>query len=277
MPLDPMPAKPPVMLTIAGFDPSSGAGISVDQRVFAAHGFFATACITALTVQSTMGVRRVEPVEATLLAEMLDCLADDLPPAGVKIGMLGNEAICEVVADFLLRLHKESAVPIVLDPVLRSSSGASLFEGKALDSLRDRLLPQVTCITPNREEFTLLAGAPIPASDRRALEAEAVKFLATYGCGAVIITGGDAVTPEDLVVPPGVPLHWMEGSHIETTSTHGTGCVFSSALLSNLVRGKAIVEAAEAAKRYVERALRSAPGLGRGRGPLGSPPAPAND
>ena len=117
------PNKPPVVLTIAGFDPSSGAGATADLQVFASLGLFGTACLTALTVQSTTGVRRVQPVNADLLREMLSCLIDDLPPSGIKIGMLGNVQVTQVVGTFLRELSSHTAVPVVIDPVLRSSSG----------------------------------------------------------------------------------------------------------------------------------------------------------
>ena len=153
------PGKPKVVLTIAGFDPSSGAGITADLQVFAAHGLFGTAAITALTVQSTLGVSYVEAVSAKTLRATLDHLVADLPPAGIKIGMLGSAEAVRTVADFVRSLSDVDGslkVPVVLDPVLRSSSGAALLVPEALEALRAELLPLVSWITPNLQELIQL-------------------------------------------------------------------------------------------------------------------------
>lgn len=262
---------PQIALTIAGFDPSSGAGATADLQVFRTHGLYGISCLTALTVQSTRGVRRVEPIDAGLLAEMLDFLAEDLPPHGVKIGMLATASICRVVADFIARLRAENPIPVIIDPVLRSSSGHALLDPEGIEILRNRLFPQAICITPNRQELAVLLDRPVidrPVIDGEELEAAAAALLHQTGVGSVLVTGGDAAKPDDLLVQSGVPALWLRGRHIETTSTHGTGCAFSSALLSGLVSGSALPEAARAAKHYVQQALISAPRLGSGRGPL---------
>ena len=259
-------SAPPVVLTIAGFDPSSGAGVTADLQVFATHGLFGTACLTALTVQSTTGVARVEPIDANLLHEMLDHLTRDLPPAGVKVGMLGDAGVVRVVADFLAGLRATTPVPVVVDPILRSSSGMDLLEANGRDILLNQLLPHATCITPNRGELTALLGlAELGAVD---LVDAARELLRRTGAASVIVTGGEEPDPVDLVLERDRLLSWMRGEHIETAATHGTGCAFSSALLSQLVLGEDVPDAAEKAKRFVEAGLRHAPGVGAGRGPL---------
>ncbi len=250
---------PPVVLTIAGFDPSSGAGLTADLKTFAAYGLYGVACPTALTVQSTQGVLRMEPVGAALIAETLDCLASDLPLAGVKIGMLGSTEALAAVAGWLGRANLK--VPVVLDPVLRSSSGYHLLPPEALPALKQMLLPLVSVVTPNGPEAELLTGHADP---ERAAEA-----LGAWS-RAVVVTGGHGPDPSevrDLLWTPRGPA-WFAGPRIETASTHGTGCAFSSALLANLVLGCPLPEAVTAAGLYVRHALAAAYPLGRGRGPM---------
>ncbi len=258
--------KPAVVLTIAGFDPTSGAGATADLQVFATMGLFGTACLTALTVQSTLGVARVQPVEAGILREMLQVLTRDMPPAGVKIGMLGTAAITRVVAEFVANLRFQTPVPIVIDPVLRSSSGALLLEEDAMRVLLEELLPQATCITPNQTELAMLVGRECLAPEEVCEAAEGL--LRRCGGGSVIVTGGDAAEATDLILERGTRPVRLQGTHVATTSTHGTGCAFSSALLSRLVLGDDMAGAAKAAKLFVENSLREAPGLGCGRGPM---------
>jgi hydroxymethylpyrimidine/phosphomethylpyrimidine kinase len=261
------------VLTIAGFDPSSGAGITADLMVFAAHGLFGTSCITALTVQSTMGVRASHPVEGRILADSLECLHDDLPPAGIKIGMLGTGATVAAVCDYLERLRQRgSEIPVVLDPVLRSSSGRELLEPAGVDILRVRMLPLVDWITPNHAELGGLTGNSAltsPATIVRAAEDLQKEVSAESDRPLhVLATGGDMIPPNDLLVTAGGEQHWISGEHIETRSTHGTGCALSSALLCRLVLGDDPAIAARNAKLYVAEALRSASPIGHGRGPM---------
>src|SRR5580698_4566911 len=150
------------VLTIAGFDPSSGAGITADLMVFAAYGLFGTSCITSLTVQSTLGVEASHPVSAETVRDTLNCLHDDLPAAGIKIGMLATAPTVMAVVDFLTRIRNLTPrVPIVLDPVLRSTSGRELLSHEGLTLLRTRLLPLIDWITPNLPELSLLSGQPV--------------------------------------------------------------------------------------------------------------------
>ena len=268
------------LLTIAGFDPSSGAGLTADLKVFAAHGFYGVAASTALTVQSTRGVRRVEPVSAATLAEMLACLAEDLPLSGIKIGMLATGKNVQAVAEFLERLQPGDALPhspIVLDPVLCSSSGHPLLAAEALDCLRTRLLPLVTVATPNLDELMLLAGvrpimiekAALDPPQARAVIEQAALALAGHLPGlGIVATGGHLDQPDDCVLWPGSPPVWLPGQWVDTPATHGTGCGYSSALLCRLVEGLTLLEAARAAKQYVSEALRAAVPRGRGGGSM---------
>ncbi len=254
------------ILTIAGFDPSSGAGVTADLAVFASFGLFGTSCITALTVQSTQGVRASYPVDAQILRESLDCLADDFPFAGIKIGMLATAGNAEVVSDFLERLRAGSRAPVILDPVLRSSSGAALLSGKGVATLRSRLLPLVDWVTPNQAELGVLLDRSVVSSEE--VETAARSLQSLYPGLGVIATGGDQAAPNDFLLDPAGESVWLTGRRVESRATHGTGCAFSSALACGLATGQTGVEAAFEAKRFVEQAIASAPGLGHGKGPM---------
>ncbi len=258
-------STPPVALTIAGFDPSSGAGITADLKVFAAHGVYGMACITALTVQSTLGVRRVEPVAAATLRETLDCLREDVQPSGVKIGMLATAAAVSEVSRFLLET-KIDPERVVLDPVIRSSSGRELLSREGLERLRTGLLPHVGWITPNTYELATLTGEE--SFNPEAIPELAATLQAGHPKLHVLVTGGHLERPSDFLLTSTGERHWLEGERVETTSTHGTGCAFSSALLSRLLTGQTGREAAQAAKDYVTAALKAAYPLGRGHGPM---------
>lgn len=252
------------VLTIAGFDPSSGAGVTADLMVFAAHGLFGISAITALTVQSTLGVRASHTVAATTLFETLECLRGDLPPAGIKIGMLADAASVRVVADFLETVPE--GVPIVLDPVIRSSSGRELLSADGLLLLRSRVMPRVSWVTPNLDELAALTGHEVT---RREDVPGAAARLQEMGSGLnVLATGGHLDRPDDLLRSAAGEVHWLAGERIVSRATHGTGCALSSALLSRLVHGDAPLDAALAAKAYVAEAIRTAAPLGHGHGPL---------
>ena len=211
------------LLTIAGFDPSSGAGITADLTVFAAHGCFGMAAVTALTVQSTLGVRASYPVREQQLRETLHCLQEDLPPSGIKIGMLANAANVDAVADFVSVCKQQSEMlPVVLDPVFRSSSGRDLLDAEGLARLKDRLLPLVDWITPNLAELAELAG--LPAGGPSEMEAAVRAVQASFPQLAVVATGGHLDSADDLVAVPGQPMHWLRGPKVVSQATHGTGC-----------------------------------------------------
>jgi hydroxymethylpyrimidine/phosphomethylpyrimidine kinase len=255
------------VLTIAGFDPSSGAGVSADLMVFASHGLFGTSAITSLTVQSTTGVRSSRPVEAEIVRETLECLKADLPPDGVKIGMLASAAIVEAVASYLKDLKRDfPQTPVVLDPVIRSSSGRELLSQEGLALVSERVLPLAMWTTPNLAELSALTGVPI--SGRDDLESAARALQRLHPGLNVLATGGHLDRPDDLLLTAEGDLHWLSGERIESNSTHGTGCALSSALLSRLVLGDTALDAARSAKHYVAEAIRLAVPLGRGHGPL---------
>jgi hydroxymethylpyrimidine/phosphomethylpyrimidine kinase len=261
--------SPAVCLTIAGFDPSSGAGITADLKTFAAQGVYGVAAITALTVQSTTGVRAVEPISPGLLRDTLECLAADVMPDAVKIGMLGTAGGVQEV-DRFLRSHPELRERTVLDPICRSTSGAALLDREGLTIVRERLLGLVGWVTPNIEELAALTGSSVAGRDEVPTAAER---LARQGVAAgnprlrIVVTGGHLERPDDYVLTD-EEGSWISGEWVETTSTHGTGCAFSSALAALLANGLEGFAAVRAAKAYVTEALRAATPIGRGRGPM---------
>jgi len=261
------------VLTIAGFDPSSGAGVTADLMVFAAHSLFGTACITALTVQSTLGVRSTRPVGAAVVGATLDCLYADLPHAGIKIGMVTDAANIFAISNFLAKLRAASQssfvpqIPIVLDPVLRSSSGKELLDQQGIAALREHLLPVVDWVTPNLDELAVLSGEKVEGREAIPNACNRLQALAGKRVGpplGVIATGGHLDPPDDYVLTPEGESFWLPGERIVTRSTHGTGCAFSSAFLSRLVLGDSPIEAARGAKQYVVEAMRTAKHRGSG-------------
>ncbi len=268
-----MPA-PPVILSIAGYDPSSGAGVTADIKTAAAFGCYAVTCITALTVQTTQGVFGVEPVPPTIVRATLNRLRQDFEIAGVRIGMLGSGGVAGEVTTFL----KAERLPnVVLDPVLRSSSGAPLIDPCGFDILRSSLLPLANLITPNSEEAALLAGMdPLPpgtsweSAKPRTMDLAA--DLHALGARGVLITGGHLAEPVDFLSvhqPDGSrPVREFTGEHLNSTSTHGTGCALATALACLLARGTGLPVAVAEAKEYVREAIRQAEPIGRGVGPI---------
>jgi hydroxymethylpyrimidine/phosphomethylpyrimidine kinase len=234
--------------------------VTADLAIMAAHGFFGISAITALTVQSTRGVAAVHPVDAAILTATLDHLVADIPPVGIKIGMLANGANARAVCAFLRRVRGTLPhLPVVLDPVLRSSSGRELLDPEGVRLLREELPGLVDWITPNIAELAELA----PGSIDRASSTLSQSFPALN----IVVTGGDQ-DANDLVLLADGRSQWMRGHKLASPATHGTGCAFSSALLCNLCNGDDALNAALAAKRYVEEAIRSAPRIGGGNGPM---------
>ena len=261
-----MSPTPPVVLTIAGFDPSSGAGITADIKTIAAHGCYGLSCITALTVQSTSGVVRSEPVAPSLIRETLEELARDISIDAVHIGMLGNAAIASAVADFLAQ-HKPCNV--VLDPVVKSSSGAPLLDAKGAAVLVDKLLPLVTVITPNIDEAAHLTGLTVTNPEQMQAAAERLHAM---GAANVVVTGGHLERAIDVLgftTPAGsFEFELFQSPRLRTTSTHGTGCAFSTALACHLALGRGMPEAVLLTKAYVAAAIANAHPLGKGHGPV---------
>jgi hydroxymethylpyrimidine/phosphomethylpyrimidine kinase len=280
-----MPSSPPVVLTIAGFDPSSGAGITADIKTIGAHECYGLACVTALTVQSTQGVRRMEPVDAAVIADTLLELAADFDVQAVHIGMLAVEAVVRSVADFL----DKTALPhVVLDPILRSSSGAELLDPGGTRLMVSRLLPLAEVLTPNLDEAAAIAGIPlantVAASEGSSgpsggmsvgasveVMREAARRLHALGAANVVVTGGHLEKAVDLLsftTTRGIEQEVFKAERQRSMSTHGTGCAFATALACHLAHGRGLPEAVLLSKAYVSAAIANAQPLGRGVGPL---------
>lgn len=268
-----MAEKPPIILTIAGFDPSSGAGVTADIKTIAAHGCYGVACITAMTVQSTRGVRRVEVVDPGLLADSLEELAADMEIAAVHIGMLGSGRIVKVVADFLAgqaagRGGKVRLSNIVLDPILKSSSGADLLDASGTKTMVERLISLADVLTPNVDEAAALTGVQV--KDLEGMKTAAGK-LHEMGAAAVVITGGHLDKAIDLLsfkTKRGIEQEIFKAERQRSNSTHGTGCAFSTAMACHLALDRGLAEAALLAKTYVAAAISNGQQLGRGTGPV---------
>jgi len=260
-----MAQSPPVVLTVAGFDPSSGAGVTADVKTIAAHGCYGVACITALTVQSTAGVKRVAAVSPEVIAETLEELSADLDIAAVHIGMLGSGKVARVVSEFLA---KSELGNVVLDPIIKSSSGSDLTDAPGLRVLVERLLPQATVITPNVDEAAALTGFAVTNLEQMRV---AAARLHEMGATAVVITGGHLDKAIDLLSftsRHGTEQEVFKSNRLESKSTHGTGCAFSTAMACHLARGRGLPEAVLLSKTYVAAAIANAHPLGRGTGPV---------
>lgn len=257
-----MPQTPPMVLTIAGFDPSSGAGVTADIKTIAAHGCYGISAVTAMTVQSTAGVRRVVPIDPQVLADTLDELLRDGKVSAVHIGMLGSGKLGERVADFLQSARLNN---VVLDPVLKSSSGVELLDRNGVAVLIERLLPLADVITPNLDEAAALTGMPVknPAQ----MEAAAGR-LHKMGAKAVVVTGGHLNEAVDLLSVSGDRVQTYPGDRIDSANTHGTGCAFSTAIACQLALGQSLFQAVGLAKAYVSAAIRGSYSIGRGPGPV---------
>jgi hydroxymethylpyrimidine/phosphomethylpyrimidine kinase len=256
-----MPPAKPVALTIAGSDPSGGAGIQADLKTFHQFGVYGEAVVTLITVQNTRGVERIECLAPDLVADQIRAVISDIPPAAAKTGALGDRGIIEAVAG----LAAGFPFPLVVDPVISSKHGAALLAADAIDALRARLLPHTFLLTPNLEEAALLTGAEVrDVVDMR----KAAKELAVMGPRAVLVKGGhlggDAI---DVLFHQG-QFREFTAPRIATRNTHGTGCTLSAAITAGLACGEDLPQAVEKAKRYVTAAIRGNPGLGAGAGPL---------
>jgi hydroxymethylpyrimidine/phosphomethylpyrimidine kinase len=265
----------PIVLSIAGFDPSSGAGITADVKTAAALGCYAVTCISALTVQSTQGVFEVESVRPELVRQTLFRLSEDLEIAAVRIGMLGSGEVAGVVADFL----RQTKLPhVVLDPVLRSSSGASLVDPPGRAVLRSQLLPLCNVITPNVDEAVELAsdGAGVVfSSDSWESALPQIRGLAAklheMGSPGVVITGGHLSEANDhlSVWGPVAPTEYIfPGSRLPSRATHGTGCAFATAIACGLAQGQTLPDAVDGAKQFVRQAIKAAYPVGKGIGSM---------
>ena len=264
MAVDPQETKVPVVLTIAGSDSGSGAGIQADLKTFAAHGVHGTSAITAVTAQNTLGVTAVQEVDLDVIAAQIDAVVEDMHPVAVKTGMLSSPEIVRLVA---AKANEYGWQTLVVDPVMVASSGARLLRDEAVETYRTELLPLATVTTPNLLEATELTGIEIASyGDAR----EAAKAISVLGVKYVVVKGGHmevAGESRDLLydgrdfVEFGLP--W-----IDTTSTHGTGCTFASAIAAQLALGGDIEPAFRSAKKFVWEAMNAAYPVGQGHGPL---------
>lgn len=252
-----------VALSIAGSDPSGGAGIQADLKTFHQFGVYGMAALTALTAQNTLGVSGVHVVPAAFLRQQLEALAADIPPDALKTGMLADADLATTAADCI---RSFGWTPLVVDPVMIATSGDRLLSVDAERVIRDRLLPLATLVTPNLDEAALLTGLEV--RDVAQMERAAIVLLDS-GVAAVLLKGGHLAddTIVDLLATA-AGIRRFSHPRIQTTSTHGTGCTLSAAITAGLASGRALEGAVEAGLEYVVRAIASAPGFGAGNGPV---------
>ncbi len=262
---DPRPGNPrtPIALTIAGSDSGGGAGIQADLKTFHAFQTFGTSVVTAITAQNTLGVRDVHPIPARTVRSQMEALAADLPPDACKTGMLATRELVLLVAEGI----EELGFPhLVLDPVMVSSSGARLLDESAEEAVRNELLPRARIVTPNTHEAGILAGMAIGSAEDAERAAHA---LLERGVPAVLMKGGHLSGPEVInILLEGDERYEWRTPRLETRHTHGTGCTLSAAIAAGLAYGRELPAAVEEALDFVHRAIRAAPGLGAGHGPL---------
>lgn len=253
----------PVALTVAGFDPSGGAGVVADVKTFTAFGCFAAAAVTSLTFQNTTGVFGAAHQTAETVRAQVRAVAEDFRVAGAKTGMLPTREIIREVA----RLFRETTLPApVVDPVVRSTSGFDLIDDEALDALKSELLPLARVVTPNVPEAERITGLRI--RDREGMLA-AARAMRGMGARAVLVKGGHLEgEASDVLLDEDGRVKTFTAERIDTSSTHGTGCTLAAAIAACLARGLDLEDSVGAAKRFVTEAIRRAPGLGRGHGPV---------
>ena len=250
-------------LTIAGSDSGGGAGIQADLKTFAAHGVYGTSAITAVTAQNTMGVTAFAALDADLVTAQIEAVAGDIGVHGVKTGMLANAAIVEAVAAAVEDLE----LPwLVVDPVMIAKSGDRLLDDEALAMIKSELLRRAYVVTPNIPEAEALSGVTIRTDDDRR---EAARRIAAFGASCVLIKGGhlDRAEIVDLLYD-GQRFIEFAAERVAGRSTHGTGCTFAAALAAHLALGHTLTDAIPHVQRYIAGAIRNAPGLGRGHGPM---------
>ena len=251
----------PTALTIAGSDPSGGAGLQADLKTFHQFGVYGMSVITLLTVQNTQEVSSVDPVDPAYVEKQLRALLSDIPPQAAKTGALGTAEIVEAVARWADRL----SCPLVVDPVMISKHGASLLAADARQALARKLLPKAFLVTPNLPEASELCGRVVDSPDAMR---EAARAIADQGPNAVLIKGGhlegDAL---DILYYEG-RFEEFRARRIDSNHTHGTGCTYSAAITAELAQGAALDEAVRRGKRFITRAIESSPGLGQGCGPV---------
>lgn len=249
-------------LSIAGTDPTGGAGIQADLKTMTMNGVFAMSAVTALVAQNTTGVRAIQPSSPEFLAQQLDSVFEDIVPDAVKIGMVASAPLVRVIAQ---RLRHYQARCIVVDPVMVATAGSALIEDDAVQSLVQELLPLATVTTPNIPEAEVLARMPIRTKED--METAAASIHSAYGC-AVLLKGGHRVNDANDLLWTDCGGQWFEGRRIQTPNTHGTGCTLSSAIAANLAKGFSLEESVRRSKDYLSAALAEMLDLGQGSGPM---------
>lgn len=250
------------VLTIAGSDCSGGAGIQADLKTIAAHGLYGMSAITALTAQNTTGVYGIFETTGEFLAKQLDCIFQDIYPDAVKIGMVANQELIEVIGEKLKEYHAKN---IVVDPVMVSTSGSRLLNEDAQEAAVNKLFALADVITPNIPEAEVLSGMSIHTKQDMS---EAAKKLFSNVRGSVLLKGGHAVEDANDLLYDGKNEHWYRGRRVNNPNTHGTGCTLSSAIACGLAAGKSLSESVDQAKRYITGALEDGLDLGKGSGPM---------
>ena len=253
----------PIAWTIAGSDSGGGAGIQVDLKVMNAFGVHGCSVVTALTAQNTLGVQSSEPVSGSMLRDQLQALKDDLPPGAIKTGMLGSLQNCAVLGEFLFSFPAARPV-LICDPVLKSTSGTELLDPAALDILIRSILPKVDILTPNLQETEILL-----AERKFSSIEDAACGILELGAGSVLIKGGhaDGAVCRDYWTD-GKQAFWLSSPRIETSATHGTGCILSAAIAAAVALGQKIPEAVTTAKTFLNQCLKTPAGIGAGHGPM---------
>ena len=252
-----------IALTIAGSDSGGGAGIQADLKTFQQFGVFGTSVIVALTAQNTREVRAVETVPDSMVSAQLTALAEDLPPAALKTGMLAEARLVRLVAR---AIRENGWGPLVVDPVMVSTSGSRLLSTEAEEVLREDLLPLAALVTPNLDEAAILTGRVV--HDTPTMERAGIALI-RFGAAGALIKGGHLSGPSltDVLVTASGVRHFTH-PRIDTTSVHGTGCTLSAAITAGLALGRSLEQAVEDGLDFVHRAIAAAPGLGSGHGPL---------
>jgi hydroxymethylpyrimidine/phosphomethylpyrimidine kinase len=251
----------PIALTIAGSDPSGGAGIQADLKTFHQFGVYGEAVITLITVQNSRRVSRVEVMAPDLVIAQIEAVLEDIPPAAAKTGALGSVEMVAAVA----RAAERFQFPMVVDPVMVSKHGLPLLADDAARAIRDLLLPRAALVTPNVPEAESLTGAAIRTlADARC----AAQRLQTMGARAVLIKGGHLEGNSTDVLFDGASFHEFPAVRIDTPHTHGTGCTYSAAITASLAAGLALPDAVARGKQFIHEAIRTNPGLGSGSGPV---------
>lgn len=250
------------ILTIAGSDPSGGAGIQADLKTFTVHGMYGMSAVTALTVQNTTGVFDVMEVPASFVARQIDCIFEDIRPDAVKIGMVSSGEIVHAIAERLLFHRAEN---IVADPVMTATSGGRLMQNSTEGVLIRELLPLARIITPNIPEAEILSGIKITTQDDML---EAARIIAKLLKGDILLKGGHLQDTSDDLLFTGGEAIWFRGPHIENSNTHGTGCTLSSAITCGLAEGLSVRDSVTKAKKFITGAIADGLDLGSGSGPL---------